>query len=121
MNEFTPEQEIIVKNNTMDLYRFFDATMQVEYLYDRIADTIRVDFKDELDFLVGYDRALSAIGRVIDMPNRKAALLATLCLQNDGRLSSKKRSLFREVTDDEIERIETAIAASVDPPTEGEE
>ena len=31
--EFTPESEIIVENDTSSLYRYFDATMQAEYLY----------------------------------------------------------------------------------------
>jgi len=88
-------------------------------LYDRVADTIRVDFKEELDFLIGYDSAISAIRQIIDMPNRRASLLANLCLQNGGRLSAKKRPQFSEVSDDEIRRIEEAISASVHPPSEG--
>ncbi|MDR3708155.1 MAG: Fic family protein [Capsulimonadaceae bacterium] len=110
--KFTLESAIQVNNNTFDLYRFFDATPQVEYLYERVLDTVRVDFKEELEFLDAFDGALAAIGQVIDMPDRKAALLAKLCLQNGGRLSAKKRSLFSEITDDEVRRIEVAIAAS---------
>jgi hypothetical protein len=108
---FTAENAILVNNDTFDLYRFFDATPQVEYLYDRVVDTVRVDFKEELEFLDIFDSALAAIKRIIDMPDRKAALLAKLCLQNGRRLSGKERSQFSEVRDDEIERIQNALIA----------
>lgn len=106
---FTPEYELVVHSDTRDLYRFFDATPQVEYLYDRVADTVRVDFKDELDFLSSFDRALAAIRQVIDMPDRRASLLARLLLQNRGTLSSNKRDQFSELRDDELHAIEAEI------------
>jgi len=109
----TADNGVVVHNETRDLYRFFDATPQVEYLYDRVADTVRVDFKEELEFLDVYDRAFAAIRQVIDMPDRRAALLAKLCLQNGGRLSRGKRAQFAEVTGDELNAIEDAIVSFV--------
>jgi hypothetical protein len=88
---------------------FFDATPQVEYLFDRVLDTVRVDFKEELEFLDIFDQALAVIKKVIDMPDRRMALLAKLCLQNGGRLSAKKRTLFVEVQDEEIQLIEEEL------------
>jgi hypothetical protein len=108
---FTPDNKIVVHNDTFDLYRFFDATPQVEYLYGRVLEAVRVDFKEELEFVEVYDRAFSAIRQVIDMPDRRASLLAKLCLQNGGRLSNKKRAQFSEVRDEEIRQIEDALAA----------
>jgi hypothetical protein len=97
---FTPENRVVVDNDTLDLYRFFDATAQVEYLYDRVLDTVRIDFKEELEFLEVYDPALFAIRQIIDMPDRRASLLAKVILQNAGRLSAKNRSEFAEIRDD---------------------
>ena len=110
---FTPEHAMVVHNDTVNLYRFFDATPQVEYLYERVMDTVRVDFKEELSFVDMFDGALAAIKNVIDMPDRKAALLAKLCLQNSGHLSAKKRQMFSEVLDEEIQQIEETIAGLV--------
>ena len=106
-----------VENETADLYRYFDATPQTEYLFDCIEDTISRDLKAELDFLTFYDAALQAIRDVVDMPNQRAALLLRLIHQNQGQLSHRKREQFPELTDGEIERIEAGIrtAASVSP------
>jgi hypothetical protein len=46
---------------------------------------------------------------IVDMPNQRAALLVRLIHQNEGRLSKGKRRLFSELTDDEIQHIESAI------------
>ena len=108
--DFTDEQGIVVKNDTRNLYRFFDATAQAEYLYDRIAETIREDFREELDFLTVYDAAFTAVRNVVEMPDRRAALLVRLCLQNGGRLSQNKRKEFLELTDAEIAAMEAALS-----------
>jgi hypothetical protein len=77
--------------------------------YDRVAETVRVDFKEELEFLDVYDQALTAINQIIDMPDRKASLLAMVLLQNGGTMSKKKRDQFAEVIEAEITAIESAI------------
>jgi hypothetical protein len=100
---------VVVHNPTRDLYRFFDATAQAEYLYERVADTIRVDLKEELDFLKVYDQALAAIREIVDMPDRKASLLVRLLMQNGGRLSRSKRSQFDELSDSELAQMQSAI------------
>lgn len=104
-----PDGEIAIENDTLDLYRFFDATPQAEYLYDRVAETIQVDLKQELDFLEKFDAAYRAVTAVVDMPNKRATLLVSLCFQNQGRLSKQKRKQFPELQDDEIRHMESAI------------
>lgn len=109
--EFTADSEIVVSNETAPLYRYFDATPQAEFLYDRLAETIQEDFKEELDFLSIFDACLSAVRAVVDMPDRRASLLVRLCLQNGGRLSNAKRPQFAELTAEEIAEIERSIQA----------
>ena len=106
---WTAERGIAVGNDTSDLYRYFDATAFVEYLYDRIADTVRRDLKDELGFIATFDRAFEAAREIVDMPDRRASLFVRLCMQNDGRLSATKRGQFPELDDSEIAAMEAAI------------
>jgi len=101
-----------VANETADLYRYFDATPQTEYLFECIEDAIARDLKMELDFLTSYDAAMRAIQEVVDMPSQRAALLFRLIGQNHGRLSNRKRDQFPELADEEIERIEAGIQAA---------
>ncbi len=106
---WTAEREIVVDNETANLYRYFDATGFVEYLYDRVADTVRRDLKEELDFVAVFDRAFEAARATVDMPDRRASLFVRLCMQNGGRLSAKKRRSFPELDDAEIAAMETAV------------
>jgi hypothetical protein len=108
---WTPDSEVVVENDTRDLYGFFDATPQAEFLYECVAETIEVDLKSELDFLMQYDAAYEAVTRVVDMPNRRAALLVRLLLQNHGELSQRKRAQFSELTEDELRKMEAAVKA----------
>jgi Fic family protein len=110
---WTSEQEITVTNETGDLYRYFDATAFAEYLYDRVADTVRRDLKEELGFVAIFDRALTDVREIIDMPDRRASLFVRLCMQNGGRLSATKRQQFAELTDAEIARLETAVQQAI--------
>jgi hypothetical protein len=107
--DFTEENALKVKNDTRDLYRFLDVTAQAEYLYERVGETIRVDFKEEADFVEIFDAATFALRDIVDMPDRRASLLIRLCLQNGGRLSQNKRKQFEELSDEEIAQIEGAI------------
>jgi hypothetical protein len=121
---WTAEHEIKVDNDTANLYRYFDATPLAEYLYARVAETIRKDLREELDFVAVYDAAMSAAQEVIDMPDRRTSLFVRLCLQNGGRLAKGKRDLFKEITDKELAALQDAIQAVTagrevdDPPPE---
>jgi hypothetical protein len=80
--------------DTGDLYRYFDATTFAEYLYDRVADTVRRDLKEELGFVSVFDRALAEVREIVDMPDRHASFFVRLCMQNGGRLSAAKRDFL---------------------------
>lgn len=96
---FTRELRFLqVTNRTAAPSRYFEATAQAAFLYDRAAETIQEDFRKELDFLSIYDACLSAVRVVVDMPGRRASLLVRLCLQNGGQLSQAKRPLFAELS-----------------------
>jgi Fic/DOC family len=106
---WTATKKIEVENDTANLYRYFDATPLVEFLYAKVAETIRKDLKEELDFVAIYDGALTAVRDIIDMPDRRASLFVRLCLQNGGRLSKAKRAEFKELTDTELASLQFAI------------
>jgi hypothetical protein len=107
-----PDRDLTILNETAYLYRTFDATHLVEYTYDRLRDAIDVDLAEELGFLDLFDRALHGVQRVVDLPDRRARELVQLVLQNDGRLSARKRDRFAELNDDEVAACEAAIVAA---------
>jgi len=114
---WTSQQEITVTNDTSDLYRYFDATVFAEYLYDRVADTVRRDLKEELGFVAVFDRAFTAVREIVDMPDRRASLFVRLCVQNGGRLSAAKRPQFPELSDAEIAQLETQVQQAISAET----
>ena len=105
----TPGRRMVVKSDSAYLYRYFDATLMAEYLYDRVADSVRRDLREELDFIAVFDRAFSGVREIVDMPDRRASLLVRLCMQNGGRLAARKRARFAELTDDEVVAMEDAV------------
>jgi len=99
-----------VENETADLYRYWDTTRFAEYLYGCVAETIRRDLRDEIGFLLVFDRALTQVRNTVDMPDRRASVLVKLIMQNRGVLSKTKREKeFPELTDDESRAIETGM------------
>ncbi|MGD9126448.1 MAG: Fic family protein [Planctomycetia bacterium] len=105
--------QMTVQNDTAIWYRFIEMTAQVEALFIFIENTIDTELVGELTFLVSYDRARSALREIVDMPDRQMDLFIRFCLQNDGRLSSQKRtSHFSFLTDEEISQMEQAVQAA---------
>ncbi len=107
--EVDPDGHMTVRNVTAHLYRFFDVTVQAEYLYRCIQETIRKDLREEIGFLAVFDGAVRRVLEIVDMPDRRASLLVRMILQNKGRLSKSKRTLFAEVSEDELHNIERAV------------
>lgn len=111
--EPTPDGNVHVTNDTADLYRYFDATRQAEYLADCIERTIRVALPTELQFLHRFDDAKRRIAELADLPDRLASLFIQFCIQNNGRLSARKRAdLFPDLPDALITALEHAVEAS---------
>jgi hypothetical protein len=99
-----------VENDTARWYAYIDMTPQAEVLFRFIEHTIDTELVKELSFLAKYDETKKAIQDVVDMPDRKIDLFIRFCLENNGRLSARKRSSqFDFLSDDEIARMEQAI------------
>lgn len=105
----TERNNVEVLNETLDLYRFFDATLQAEFLYECVRETIESSLPKEVDYLTRHDRMRKWIAEHFEMPDRVAELLISFLRHGNGKLS--KRALEREFSaldEGEVERIEEA-------------
>jgi len=115
----TERGNIQVLNETADFYRFFDATLQAEFLFDCVRRTIEEDLPNEADFLRRYGQFTERLQAIADMPDRTADLLFRFLHQNHGRLSGRARAHeFEALTDEEVDRVERLYAESFGPPPE---
>jgi len=102
-----------VQSKTANWYRYIDMTPQVEALFAFIEKTINTELVEELVFLKNYDQTKQAIQAIVDMPDRQIDLFIRFCLQNNGKLSARKRtSHFSFLAEDEIEQMEKAVQAA---------
>lgn len=105
--EVTLDQNVEVTNDTADFYRYFDATAEAEFLYECVARTVDHDLPNEIDSLRRRDEARARIAETIDLPERVMQNLISMILENDGKLSKKRREKeFAALTDQELARIE---------------
>ncbi len=101
--EPTSDHNIRILNDTIDLYRYFDLTLQAEFLYECIEETINRIIPEEIDFLEKYDLLKNKINSFLNLPDTKVDLLIKLLHQNKGKLSNEKRqNHFDELSDGEI-------------------
>ena len=102
-----------VYNDTATWYRYIDMTSQAEALFRFIDQTIDTELAGELAFLVNYDKTRKAIQEIVDMPDRQIDLFIRFCLQNNDRLSARKRaSHFDFLSDEEIASLEQAVLSA---------
>tara|TARA_R110002050_G_scaffold129000_1_gene250423 strand:+ start:18875 stop:20425 length:1551 start_codon:yes stop_codon:yes gene_type:complete len=90
----TADHNVSVSNNTIDFYRYFDATPQAEFLYDCVADTLERVIPEEVTYLQNYDVFKRYLDNNFEMPDKLVALLVQFLQQNNGVLS--KRALDKE-------------------------
>ena len=99
-----------VHNDTVIWYRYIDMTPQAEALFRFIDQTIVTELASELAFLANYDKTKRVIQDIVDMPDLKIDLFIRFCLQNNGRLSARKRaSHFDFLLEEEIVLLEQAV------------
>jgi DNA-binding transcriptional ArsR family regulator len=91
----------------MDYYRYFDATLQAEFLFECVDYTIKKIIPEEVAYLQHYDAMKNWLDNRFQMPDKMIALLVRFLSQNKGKLS--KRSLgkeFSKLNDKEVIEIE---------------
>lgn len=107
----TDNHNVEVLNDTIDYYRYFDATHLAEYLYECIQDTIKTIIPEEIDLLRKYDAFKEVIEEEIGLADNNIDLLSKFLRQNNGTLSNTKKSKFyEELSDDDMELIESTFS-----------
>jgi Fic family protein len=103
----TEKNNVEVLNETIDLYRYFDATRQAEFLFECVEETVIKTLPEEVEYLRKYDLLDEFIKNYIDMPDILVDLLIRFLSQNKGRLSKRAREKeFEKLTSSEIRAIE---------------
>jgi len=105
--EATPTGNVEVKNDTVDYYRYFDATAHAEFLYTCVEQTINRDLPEEIAYLQAYDHFAQGVQAIIDMPNQKLDLMHMFLQQGKGHFSERARSKeFASLTAEEVLQVE---------------
>lgn len=103
----TERNNVEATNDTMDLYRYFNATAQAEFLYACVAHTVQQTLPDEVDYLQKHDDFLASVSARFDMPSSTQDLLLRFLQHGNGRLSKRARQKeFSALTEAEIEMLE---------------
>jgi Fic family protein len=109
----TDDHNIEVLNDTSDLYRYFDATKQAEFLYDCVRHTVEVTIPVEVEYLKNYDRFKTFLDDRFQMPDKTVDLLVRFLQQGKGKLSNRTlQKEFNTLNDSEIQLIETQYIKS---------
>lgn len=107
----TQQNNIEVLNDTIDYYRYFDATTQAEFLFDCVDYTITHIIPEEVKYLQQYDAFKIWLDDKFQMPDKTVALLVRFLEQNRGTFSKRARSNeFSALTEEEVLEIETFYA-----------
>jgi hypothetical protein len=109
----TADRNVEVRNETADLYRFFDCTDAAEFLYACVRRTVDEDLPREIDYLRRNDEAVRRIMDAVEMPDRMAENLVAYIRDNHGTLSQRRRrGELAQLRDDEVARIEAIVRDS---------
>ncbi len=103
----TGKNNVEVVNETIDLYRYYDATKQAEFLFECVEETVNKTLPEEVEYLKKHDLLNEFIKNYIDMPDNLVDLLIRFLSQNNGKLSKRaQKREFEKLTSSEIRVIE---------------
>ena len=111
----TPKNNVEVLNETIDYYRYFDATLQAEFLFECVDYTVKNIIPEEVAYLQQYDEMKAWLDDHLEMPDKMVALLIRFLEQNNGKLS--KRAIEKEfegLTEEEVKEIELNYERIID-------
>lgn len=101
------DYNVEISNETIDYYRYFDATLQAEFLYDCVQDTLVNIIPHEIDYLIKYDEFKIYIDEEYEMPDDRISLLVRFLERGGGVLSKRARSKeFSALENEEVVEIE---------------
>lgn len=103
----TQNNNVEVLNETIDLYRYFDATKQAEFLYACVQKTTEETIPTEVDYLRKFDEFKVYLEDYFEMPDNRIALLVRFLEKGQGVLSQRaKEKEFRVLKASEVRMIE---------------
>jgi len=103
----TTDNNVKVLNETIDYYRYYDATAQSEFLFDCVDYTIQKIIPEEVSYLQKFDAMKIWLDDRFQMSDKTVDLLIRFLEQNNGKLSKRAREKeFAALTDQEVKAIE---------------
>jgi hypothetical protein len=103
----TLDNNVQIFNDTKDYYRYFDATIQAEFLYDCVNDTLVNIIPNEVEYLEKFDQFKRYIDNKYEMPDNMVSLLVGFLEQGKGQLSNRsQKKEFSALTEKEVKEIE---------------
>jgi hypothetical protein len=96
-----------ILNETIDFYRYFDATPHSEFLFECVERTIDNIIPNDVAYLQKYDEMKAWLDNTFEMPDKLIAMLIRFLEQNNGVLSKRAQDKeFKDLTSNEIKKIE---------------
>ncbi|MCX6251454.1 MAG: Fic family protein [Bacteroidetes bacterium] len=103
----TPDNNVEVLNETIDYYRYFDATTLAEFLFESVDHTLKITIPAEVVYMQKFDAMKVWLDDRFQMPDKMIALLIRFLEQNNGSLSKRaKEKEFAGLSDQEAKEIE---------------
>ncbi|MET3123097.1 hypothetical protein AAKU67_002707 [Oxalobacteraceae bacterium GrIS 2.11] len=116
LTDYHPDTpDIAAHGNDAVYFRYPDFTRQAEFLYSALERTVEQDVQQEINYLLGFDKAYKALNGQLDWPPHTLELFIQITHSNAGRLSAKKRkSHFGWMSEHEVELAQQGVRQAFD-------
>ena len=109
-----PDGRLKVRNDIKAGFQFPDLTLEALSLCRFVEASVREELEPNIEFLKHFDEALHGLEVLVEWPYSRLVLFIKLCVQNNGRLSRRKRNLevFRHLSTPLLDQLERCVQSA---------
>ena len=107
------QNRVVIHNDLHYMYRYPDFTPHVEYIYEMMDTSIKLELLSEVAYLTTFDTIKKVINQNADVSANHANTIINIIINNGGKASNNKREYILEHISEEVLELVEASAQHV--------
>ncbi len=109
------ENRVVIHNDLHYMYRYPDFTPHVEFIYEMMDTSIKLELLSEVVYLTTFDTLKKVMNQNADVTSNHANTIVNIIINNGGKASNNKRKyILQHISEEVLELIEKSAQHTIE-------